>query len=52
MALDPRAVYLAPPFNATGNPTNVRITDPTFDCAGISATAITVLPGANTRSSS
>jgi hypothetical protein len=41
------AVYLAPPFNATGNPTNVRITDPTFDCAGISATAITVLPGAN-----
>jgi hypothetical protein len=41
------AVYLAPPFNATGNPTNVRITDPIFDCAGISATAITVLPGAN-----
>jgi hypothetical protein len=36
-----------PAPNGTRNPTNVVITDPTFDCAGISATAITVLPGAN-----
>jgi hypothetical protein len=50
MALFPSSLgvdYRLAPFNATGNPTNVRITDPTFDCAGISATAITVLPGAN-----
>jgi hypothetical protein len=50
MALFPSSLgvdYQLAPFNATGNPTNVRITDPTFDCAGISATAITVLPGAN-----
>jgi hypothetical protein len=33
--------------NPDGQPTNVVITDPIFDCAGISATAITVLPGAN-----
>jgi hypothetical protein len=32
---------------STRNPTNVVITDPIFNCAGISATAITVLPGAN-----
>jgi hypothetical protein len=36
-----------PAPNGTRNPTNVVITDPIFDCAGISATAITVLPGAN-----
>jgi hypothetical protein len=41
------AVYLAPPFNATGNPNSVAITDPIFDCAGNSGTAIDVLPGAN-----
>ena len=50
MALFPSSAgvdYRLAPFNATGNPNNVAITDPTFDCAGISATAITVLPGAN-----
>jgi hypothetical protein len=41
------AVYLAPPFSATGNPNSVAITDPIFDCAGNSGTAIDVLPGAN-----
>ncbi|MEM4414306.1 MAG: hypothetical protein QXD59_08525, partial [Candidatus Caldarchaeum sp.] len=46
MALMP-AIYLAPPYNATGNPSSVAITDPIFDCAGVSATAITILPGAN-----
>ncbi len=41
------ATYLAAPYFATGNPDSVAITDPIFDCAGNSATAITVLPGAN-----
>lgn len=36
-----------PAPNGTRNPTSVAITDPTFDCAGNSATAITILPGAN-----
>jgi hypothetical protein len=39
--------YRLAPFNATGNPNSVAITDPIFDCAGNSGTAIDVLPGAN-----